>query len=165
MGAVHKGAFHSWCVHGGLYREGQYTLGTGAVHRGAVDRGTVFRVTLSCRNVHRGTVHARGVLYDRALYTCRLYTGTTCTRGLLKRRPCAGGLCTEGTGGLYTGGAHVGLFMLYTPCKGCAQGEWVPGGSGSAPGARRASFFDHSPPMPVFAPTSPNNLEYLSCCV
>ena len=27
--------------------------------------------------------------------------------------------------------------------------------------ARRASFFDHSPPVPVFAPTSPNNLEYL----
>ena len=22
-------------------------------------------------------------------------------------------------------------------------------------------FFDHSPPVPVFAPTSPNNLEYL----
>ena len=34
-------------------------------------------------------------------------------------------------------------------------------GSVSAPGARQASFFDHSPPMPVFAPTSPNNLEYL----
>ena len=34
-------------------------------------------------------------------------------------------------------------------------------GSISAPGARRASFFDHSPPVPVFAPTSPNNLEYL----
>ena len=28
-------------------------------------------------------------------------------------------------------------------------------------GARRASFFDHYPPVPVFAPTSPNNLEYL----
>jgi hypothetical protein len=27
--------------------------------------------------------------------------------------------------------------------------------------ARRASFFDHSPPVPVFAPTPPNNLEYL----
>ena len=31
--------------------------------------------------------------------------------------------------------------------------------------ARRARaghlFFDHSPPVPVFAPTSPNNLEYL----
>ena len=27
--------------------------------------------------------------------------------------------------------------------------------------ARRASFFDHSPLVPVFAPTSPNNLEYL----
>ena len=34
-------------------------------------------------------------------------------------------------------------------------------GSVRAPGARRASFFDHSPPVPVFAPTSPNNLEYL----
>ena len=27
--------------------------------------------------------------------------------------------------------------------------------------ARRASFFDHSPPLPAFAPTSPNKLEYL----
>ena len=27
--------------------------------------------------------------------------------------------------------------------------------------ARRASFFDHSPLVPVFAPTSTNNLEYL----
>ena len=27
--------------------------------------------------------------------------------------------------------------------------------------ARRAYFFDHSPPVPVFAPISPNNLEYL----
>ena len=35
------------------------------------------------------------------------------------------------------------------------------GGSVSALGARRASFFDHYPPVPVFAPTSPNNLEYL----
>ena len=26
---------------------------------------------------------------------------------------------------------------------------------------RRASFFDHSPLVPVFAPTSPHNLEYL----
>ena len=34
------------------------------------------------------------------------------------------------------------------------------GGSISAPGARWASFFDHSPPVPVFAHTSPNNLEY-----
>ena len=34
-------------------------------------------------------------------------------------------------------------------------------GSVSALGRRRASFFDHSPPVPVFAPTSPNNLEYL----
>ena len=25
--------------------------------------------------------------------------------------------------------------------------------------ARRASFFDHSPPVPVFAPTSPNNVQ------
>ena len=33
-------------------------------------------------------------------------------------------------------------------------------GSVSAPGARQASFFDHSPPVLVFAPTSPNNLEY-----
>ena len=31
----------------------------------------------------------------------------------------------------------------------------------SALGTRRASFFDHHPPVPVFAPTSPNNLEYL----
>ena len=29
------------------------------------------------------------------------------------------------------------------------------------PGARRASFLDHSPPVPIFAPTSLNNLEYL----
>ena len=29
------------------------------------------------------------------------------------------------------------------------------------PGARRASFFDHYPPVLIFAPTSPNNLEYL----
>ena len=35
------------------------------------------------------------------------------------------------------------------------------GGSVSAPGARRASFFHHSPLVRVFAPTSPNNLEYL----
>ena len=35
------------------------------------------------------------------------------------------------------------------------------GGSVSAPDARLASFFDHSSPLPVFAPTSPNNLEYL----
>ena len=28
-------------------------------------------------------------------------------------------------------------------------------------GKHRASFFYHSPPVPVFAPTSPNNLEYL----
>ena len=34
-------------------------------------------------------------------------------------------------------------------------------GSASAPGVRRASFFDHSPLVPVFAPTSPNNLESL----
>ena len=34
-------------------------------------------------------------------------------------------------------------------------------GSVIAPGTRRASFFDHSPPVPVFAPTSPNNLEDL----
>ena len=34
-------------------------------------------------------------------------------------------------------------------------------GSVSAPGARWASFFDHSTPVPVFAPTSRNNLEYL----
>ena len=34
-------------------------------------------------------------------------------------------------------------------------------GSVSAPGTRRASFFDHSPPVPVFAPTSPNILQYL----
>ena len=34
-------------------------------------------------------------------------------------------------------------------------------GSISAPGACRATFFDHSPPVPVFAPTSPNNLEYV----
>ena len=27
--------------------------------------------------------------------------------------------------------------------------------------ARWASFFDHSPPVPVFAPTSRSNLEYL----
>ena len=27
--------------------------------------------------------------------------------------------------------------------------------------ARRASFFDHSPLVPLFALTSPNNLEYL----
>ena len=27
--------------------------------------------------------------------------------------------------------------------------------------ARRASFFYHYPPVPVFAPTLPNNLEYL----
>ena len=36
--------------------------------------------------------------------------------------------------------------------------------AGHALGARRASFFSfffcHSPPVPVFAPTSPNNLEY-----
>ena len=38
---------------------------------------------------------------------------------------------------------------------------FVPWGSVSAPGVRRASFFDHSPPVPVFAPTSPNNLECL----
>ena len=31
-------------------------------------------------------------------------------------------------------------------------------GSISAPGTRWASFFDHSPPVPVFAPPSPNNL-------
>ena len=34
-------------------------------------------------------------------------------------------------------------------------------GSISALGAQQASFFDHLPPVPVFAPTSPNNLEYL----
>ena len=34
-------------------------------------------------------------------------------------------------------------------------------GSVSALGARRASFLDHSPPVPVFAPTSPNNLKFL----
>ena len=34
-------------------------------------------------------------------------------------------------------------------------------GSVSAPGARRASFLNHYPPVLVFAPTSPNNLEYL----
>ena len=43
----------------------------------------------------------------------------------------------------------------------------APWGSVSAPGTRRARtrrlffFFYHSPPVPVFAPTSPNNLEYL----
>ena len=47
--------------------------------------------------------------------------------------------------------------------------DWVAikgrGGSVCAPGAHRKRgghlFFDHSPPVPVFAPTSPNNLEYL----
>ena len=34
-------------------------------------------------------------------------------------------------------------------------------GNVSAPGARWASVFDHSTPVPVFASTSPNNLEYL----
>ena len=35
-------------------------------------------------------------------------------------------------------------------------------GSISAPGTHRASFFDHSPPVPVPPPPlSPNNLEYL----
>ena len=29
------------------------------------------------------------------------------------------------------------------------------------PGTRWASFFDHARLVPVFAPTSPNNLEYL----
>ena len=33
-------------------------------------------------------------------------------------------------------------------------------GSVSAPGTHRTSFFDHSPLVPVFAPTSTNNLEY-----
>ena len=33
-------------------------------------------------------------------------------------------------------------------------------GSVSAPGIF-FFFFDHSPPVPVFAPPSPNNLEYL----
>ena len=28
-------------------------------------------------------------------------------------------------------------------------------------GVRRASFVDHSPPVPVFVPLSPHNLEYL----
>ena len=37
----------------------------------------------------------------------------------------------------------------------------VRGGSVSAPGTRRASFFDHHAPVSVFAPTSPNNLESL----
>ena len=35
------------------------------------------------------------------------------------------------------------------------------GGSISAPGARLASFFDYSPPVPVFAPPSANNLKNL----
>ena len=35
------------------------------------------------------------------------------------------------------------------------------GGHRGSISARWASFFYHSPPMPVFAPTSPNNLEYL----
>ena len=34
-------------------------------------------------------------------------------------------------------------------------------GSFSTLGVRRAIFFYHFPPVPVFAPTSPNNLEYL----
>ena len=34
-------------------------------------------------------------------------------------------------------------------------------GSVSTPGTCQASFFDHSPLVPVFAPTSPKNLEYL----
>ena len=38
---------------------------------------------------------------------------------------------------------------------------WSLRGSISTPGARRASFLDHSPPVPVFAPTAPNNFEYL----
>ena len=38
---------------------------------------------------------------------------------------------------------------------------WYLRGSISAPGVRWASFFDHYPPVPVFAPTSQNNLEYL----
>ena len=41
---------------------------------------------------------------------------------------------------------------------------WAADPVGDAKGgalARRASFFDHSPPVPVFAPTSPNDLEYL----
>ena len=33
--------------------------------------------------------------------------------------------------------------------------------AGHALGARRASFVDHSPPVPIFAPPSPNNLENL----
>ena len=35
------------------------------------------------------------------------------------------------------------------------------GGRAFARRARWASFFDHPPLVPVFAPTSPNNLEYL----
>ena len=46
------------------------------------------------------------------------------------------------------------LGMAYV-CQGFSHGGAL---------ARRASFFDHSPPVPVFAPPpppSPNNLEYL----
>ena len=45
------------------------------------------------------------------------------------------------------------------------EGAWGPNGSSERSGggglARRAAFFDHYPPVTVFAPTSPNNLEYL----
>ena len=46
------------------------------------------------------------------------------------------------------------------PKPAVAGNQWLVGGLGGVL-ARQAPFFYHSPPVPVFAPTSPNNLEYL----
>ena len=58
-----------------------------------------------------------------------------------------------------------GIWLLLRHCATDTANIWAlphsPRGSISAPSTRRASFFDHSPPVPVFASTSPNNLEYL----
>ena len=55
----------------------------------------------------------------------------------------------------------VGPVSAPTPAAPRGGSTPVLRGSVSVPGARRASFFDHSPLVPVFAPTSTNNLEYL----
>ena len=52
---------------------------------------------------------------------------------------------------------------IYVVCfrRACHLVNDRPRGSVSAPGAPWAFFFYHSPPVPLFAPSSPNNLEYL----
>ena len=72
----------------------------------------------------------------------------------------AGALILVTTSVPLTVSPHVPLQVSFVGFVHTLPVRWVCG-LGGAVLARRASFFDHSPPVPVFAPISPNNLEYL----